>query len=635
MRFAENKHLISFSFFCLVVFGLFSYNFAKANDDICTSPANPGEVCFAWNYFVTSYECTTISFKQGVWPNEINGAFFADTTTANKVCQLKGYSRSTRTLNYSWASSWDNFCVRWDAGSLSWKQEACSWYIQDLYCANDTCPSNAFKRCVGDYIYWFNFCGVQESQVPPTCFPNGCQTGPQNGICGTQCAVVAPAVYLEINGSDSPGPIDKNTSATLSWMSIHNPASCTATGGYSGWPGPKAFSGSDVSTGNLPSGTYTYTITCTNTAGSGSDSVTLTVLPDLPTVNLEVASSSGGTYFDGPLDNLPYNTPAFLKWSATDAVSCTASGGSTGWPGSKLVSGSDVSTGDLSSGTYTYTITCTNTAGTSLPDSVTVNVNQKPTVTVNPPIPNPCVKSSFGSDAGKISISWTYNDIDDNSQSDSQVRVSTDSTFSGGVQVCPFLASSNTSQFITKITPESGCPAQIRYGQTYYWSVRVRDGIDWSDWVNGRDLNQDPAPPEIPGGPEYPYVPVRPYPYAGFTHTSSVKINQVAHFEDTSRCYNGTDMSLLCSNVFFEGSVSYSWDFDEENVQKCELGQLQYCSTSIIKGDATHIYSTISPLSSPYPAVLTINDGKSCSKTAFISVGIAFKPPVWFETASF
>ena len=81
---------------------------------------------------------------------------------------------------------------------------------------------------------------------------------------------------------------------------------------------------------------------------SGSTSTAQTVSP-APTLSL---SASPGSISKG--------AAAMLSWSATNASSCSASGG---WSGSMAMSGSK-STGALS-GTTTYTLTCSGTSGTT------------------------------------------------------------------------------------------------------------------------------------------------------------------------------------------------------------------------------------------------------------------------------
>jgi hypothetical protein len=86
---------------------------------------------------------------------------------------------------------------------------------------------------------------------------------------------------------------------------------------------------------------------------------------------------------------LAYNGAATISWITTNATSCSASGGSVGWAGTKSIGPGSFYTGSLT-GTRTYTLTCTNNYGSAV-DSVTVNVRGQTTVITNPVIPNSLV----------------------------------------------------------------------------------------------------------------------------------------------------------------------------------------------------------------------------------------------------
>lgn len=73
-----------------------------------------------------------------------------------------------------------------------------------------------------------------------------------------------------------------------------------------------------------------------------------------------------------------------LSWTTTDATACTASGG---WANARPTSGTNVSTGPLTS-TQTFTLTCSGIGGSGVADSATVTVTPAPaptvTLTANP-----------------------------------------------------------------------------------------------------------------------------------------------------------------------------------------------------------------------------------------------------------
>ena len=148
--------------------------------------------------------------------------------------------------------------------------------------------------------------------------------------------------------------------SALSWSS-ENATSCTASGA---WSGAKAASGSE-NTAPLNASAL-YELTCTGPGGSVTKSTTVTVTYPTPTLSFNVEPTTvvaGGS--------------ATLVWSATNANSCTASGG---WSGTKAVSGSQ-STGALDV-TTSFILTCSGSGG-DVSQTVTVDVTYlAPAVTI-------------------------------------------------------------------------------------------------------------------------------------------------------------------------------------------------------------------------------------------------------------
>ncbi|MCX6717194.1 MAG: type II secretion system protein [Candidatus Taylorbacteria bacterium] len=157
----------------------------------------------------------------------------------------------------------------------------------------------------------------------------------------------------------------------ISW-DVFGVDSCTASGGSEGWAGSK-----DASNGlhewpitNMStSGTYTYTISCNHGDNIFSDEVTVNVV--VPTVSIYNNSPKciGADCFPLPFSN--------VGWEVYNVESCTASGGSDGWEGSK-----DSSDGKhewslpskLTNGIYTYSISC-NYGSEIVSDSLTITVS--------------------------------------------------------------------------------------------------------------------------------------------------------------------------------------------------------------------------------------------------------------------
>lgn len=103
------------------------------------------------------------------------------------------------------------------------------------------------------------------------------------------------------------------------------------------------------------------------------------------------------TITSNPASVLPGGS-VVLTWNASNAASCSASGG---WSGAQATSGT-FGSGAINA-TTTYTLTCTGTGG-STTRSVTVNVNQAP-----PPLPTVTLSVNPGTIAsgGSATLTWS------------------------------------------------------------------------------------------------------------------------------------------------------------------------------------------------------------------------------------
>jgi probable HAF family extracellular repeat protein len=181
----------------------------------------------------------------------------------------------------------------------------------------------------------------------------------------------------------------------LTWT-VSPGASCTATGGSTadGWIGTVALSGTQSVTEST-AGTYPYGLSCT--AGSQSQANQTSVIVTWPVVSVSLTA-------------LPASFTAgqsiALKWSATNATSCTATGGGAGdtWPGTLATSGSVTLTEPYApatpSLTLTYTLKCTSSvSGLSATTSAKSVENA-----VVPPAPTPAAKSGGGGALDLLSL---------------------------------------------------------------------------------------------------------------------------------------------------------------------------------------------------------------------------------------
>lgn len=185
------------------------------------------------------------------------------------------------------------------------------------------------------------------------CVPNdpGTTDGGEQPPPGT----TAPTVTLTARLAT----IDDGSTTQLTWSST-GANTCEAAGG---WSGTKPLQGSAQS--QTLNSTTVFTLTCTGAGGTISQSVEVTVTPPptppLPAITLSASPAT-----------VAYNASSTLRWSATNATSCTASGA---WAGSRTTSGSSVLDSLTSSGTYT--LTCVG-AGGSATQSTAITVLPAP-----------------------------------------------------------------------------------------------------------------------------------------------------------------------------------------------------------------------------------------------------------------
>ena len=162
----------------------------------------------------------------------------------------------------------------------------------------------------------------------------------------------APA---SVSFSASSTLISSGGSVTLTW-SATNANSCTAS---DGWSGSKALSGSET-VGPLTRDTG-FTLSC---SGDGGGSVRQ--------VTVRIDQGNGATVeLSADPEYVESGGSSTLSWEASDATSCTASGG---WSGSQPTSGV-FTVGPINANT-TYQLSCSGPSGTAM-GMVTVQVVDK------------------------------------------------------------------------------------------------------------------------------------------------------------------------------------------------------------------------------------------------------------------
>ena len=192
---------------------------------------------------------------------------------------------------------------------------------------------------------------------------------------GTGNPLTRPSVTISATPS---GGIYTGGYTTLKWEATNNPSSCTASGD---WSGIKSASGSEKVGPLNTEKQYYFKIKCANSAGESGEipaTVEVTALPaayaGLPIVNISA----------NPVGPITPGSATVLSWTTTNnSTSCTGSGD---WSGTKPGSGS-FNTGALNTiRTYTFTISCSNSTGSTsdvaaiqvLPNPPTVSLTVSP-----------------------------------------------------------------------------------------------------------------------------------------------------------------------------------------------------------------------------------------------------------------
>jgi hypothetical protein len=172
----------------------------------------------------------------------------------------------------------------------------------------------------------------------------------------TILALPKPAVTLTAN----PDRTLPGGSVALSWQST-DATSCSASG--SPFSGTKPASGSETLTG-LTKGTKKFSLSCKGVGGTTKVTTEVAVVP-VPTLTFSASKTQ-----------IAENTATQLRWKASDATTCIASGD---WSGEQKLSGS-YPTGNLTED-QTYTLSCEGPNG-EVEQTVTVEVVAAPQVSL-------------------------------------------------------------------------------------------------------------------------------------------------------------------------------------------------------------------------------------------------------------
>ena len=164
--------------------------------------------------------------------------------------------------------------------------------------------------------------------------------------------VVTPAPVITFNAS--PSVIATNGSANLTWSTTHATA-CTGTSNPAGWNATGITGNVSVS----PATTTTYMLNCSGSGGSSNQTQVINVNPGLPQLTFTVTP-----------ENVVTGGTVAATWNAVGATSCYASGGPSGWTGSKNPNGGSLNFTINSS--VTFTMSCGNQSSGTNTQSVQI-----------------------------------------------------------------------------------------------------------------------------------------------------------------------------------------------------------------------------------------------------------------------
>lgn len=199
-------------------------------------------------------------------------------------------------------------------------------------------------------------------------------TGPGGTITSAPVTIAVPPPTVTLTAN--PTTIASGQTSNLTWSSS-NASGCTASGA---WTGAKSIAGS-ISTGPLTASMNTFTITCVGTGNNGpaaTASVTVSVTNGGgSSVDLKVNGGDGPVVLtSGSLATLSWNTTISGTNSQTPCVA-SSNPNNSAWSIARPLTGTYSVYPSVST---TYFITCTDSQGQTVSDSVLVSIgnNQLP-----------------------------------------------------------------------------------------------------------------------------------------------------------------------------------------------------------------------------------------------------------------
>lgn len=217
--------------------------------------------------------------------------------------------------------------------------------------------------------------------------------GVATGIGGTS-GTNAPVVTL----TSQPASVTVGNKTHLKWSVTNNPKSCIAS---DDWSGNKPTSGEEDTPSLTKVQTYIFTLTCKTSTGTGFATVSVGATEQGGTGN--VATRPTVTLATNPTSTYTGLTST-LSWSVSNNPNiCKASGD---WSGDKTPEGAEATPALKTTKKYTYTLTCTNSAGTGFATATVQTLDPPPDVPIVTMYSTPVSPVTIGTDT---TINWSVN----------------------------------------------------------------------------------------------------------------------------------------------------------------------------------------------------------------------------------
>jgi hypothetical protein len=172
-----------------------------------------------------------------------------------------------------------------------------------------------------------------------------------------------------------------------------------------------------------------------------------------------------------------------------------------------------------------------------------------------------------------ITLGWTFNDPDGDSQNAYQVQLATDPSFSSIAVDSGKVNSSSISY-----------SPSLAFKTTYYWRIKVWDSKDdESPWAVYQDNNP----------PAESFTTLRRPPLPDFSAFTNPSAKEIVYFTDKSTCWDAGGDYLCKNNI----NNRYVWDFGDDSF--CDSNTDLNC-----RGDVTHTYNS----AGKYTVSLSVTD---------------------------